>query len=143
MNPGDELPPLTPPPISVETLVRFAKASGDDNPIHLNHATAASRGYDGVIAHGMLSMAYLGRLVTGWAPQHRIRSLRARFVGPTPVGAMVTCTGRVRSVDEVDGEQRAKVVLTVTLADGTTTVRGEAIVATVSRQAARPAWRDS
>ncbi|WP_020657362.1 MaoC/PaaZ C-terminal domain-containing protein [Amycolatopsis benzoatilytica] len=126
---GDELPPLTAGPVDRELLARFAEASGDDNPIHLDPAAAAEAGHPDVIAHGMLSMAYLGRLVGEWVPQHRIRSLRARFVAPTPLGARPTCTGRVLSVSEEENGLLAKLSLTVKLADGTTTVRGEALVA--------------
>jgi acyl dehydratase len=126
---GDELPPLTLPSVTAQTLETFAVASGDDNPIHLDPLVAKEMGYGDVIAHGMLSMAYLARLVSKWVPQHDIRSLRTKFVGMTPVGAVPTCTGRVRSVELVHGELRARIILTVRLADGTTTTRGEAVVA--------------
>lgn len=129
---GTELPPLVVAPITRTTLAAFAEASGDDNPIHLDPAAAAAAGHEDVIAHGMLSMAYLARLVSGWVPQEDIRSLRVRFVATTPVGAEVTCTGKVTGVEEVGGEQRAKVALTAKLADGTTTVRGDAVVAVSS-----------
>jgi hypothetical protein len=72
----------------------------------------------------MLSMAYLGRLLTNWVPQERIRSFKARFVAITPLYARPTCTGRVVAIN--DG--LATLELAVTLADGTTTVRGEAVV---------------
>ena len=129
MTTTDTLPELTVPPISRETLASYASASGDDNPIHLDPHVAVAAGLDDVIAHGMLSMAYLARVVTTWMPQSRLRSLRARFVAPTPVGAQPTCTGRVSGVSDVDGEQLVRVVLTVRLSDGTTTVRGEALIA--------------
>lgn len=121
---GVELPPLRLPPITRTTLALFAGASGDHNPIHIDLDVARSAGLDDVFAHGMLSMAYLGRLLTGWVPQHRIRTYRVRFVAVTPVHAEPTCTGRVVSV--ADG--RATVALAVTLADGTTTLTGEAVI---------------
>src|SRR2546421_8947200 len=71
---GDELPPLTVEPISRTALALFAGASGDHNPIHIDVDVARSVGLDDVFAHGMLSMAYLGRLLTGWVPQERLRS---------------------------------------------------------------------
>jgi acyl dehydratase len=126
---GTELPPLTPPPISRTTLALFGPASGDLNPIHLDIDVARSAGLDDVFAHGMLSMAYLGRLLTGWVDQRRIRSFRVRFAAITPVHARPTCTGRVTAVDEVDGERRATLALAVTLADGTTTLTGSAVIA--------------
>lgn len=121
---GVGLPPLRLAPISRSTLALFAGASGDHNPIHIDLDVARSAGLDDVFAHGMLSMAYLGRLLTGWVPQHAIRSYRVRFAAITPVHGEPTCTGVVVSVD---GEL-ATVDLAVTLADGTTTLTGEAVV---------------
>ncbi|NIK61454.1 MaoC family dehydratase [Kribbella shirazensis] len=126
---GAELPPLAIEPISRTTLAVFAGASGDHNPIHIDIDFARAAGLDDVLAHGMLSMGYLGRLLTGWVPVDRIRSYRARFVAIMPVHATATCTGSVIRVDEVDGERRATLRLAVTLADGTVTLTGEAVVA--------------
>ncbi len=68
VNVGDELPELTTRPISRTTLALFAGASGDHNPIHIDTDFARKAGMDDVFAHGMLSMAYLGRLLTGLVP---------------------------------------------------------------------------
>ncbi len=121
---GTELAPLALAPISRTTLALFAGASGDTNPIHLDLDVARSAGLDDVFAHGMLSMAYLGRLLTSWFPQSRLRTFGVRFVAVTPVHAAPTCHGTVRSVE--DG--LATVDLTVRLADGTTTLTGTAVV---------------
>ncbi|WP_329240220.1 MaoC/PaaZ C-terminal domain-containing protein [Actinoallomurus sp. NBC_01490] len=122
---GTTLPPLELPPISRTTLALFAGASGDHNPIHVDIDNARSAGFDDVFAHGMLSMAYLGRLLTGWVAQDRIRSLSTRFASITPVGARPTCTGTVVAVDD----DTATLDLAVTLADGTTTLTGRAVIA--------------
>jgi acyl dehydratase len=121
---GAELPPLTLEPISRTTLALFAGASGDHNPIHIDLDVARSAGLDDVFAHGMLSMAYLGRLLTDWVPQQRLRSWRVRFAAITPVHGRPTCAGRVVSV--TDG--LATVELTVRLPDGTVTLTGDAVV---------------
>jgi acyl dehydratase len=121
---GDELPPLTVEPISRTTLALFAGASGDHNPIHIDVDVARSAGLDDVFAHGMLSMAYLGRLLTGWVPQERLRSVQVRFVAITPVHGQPTCTGTVVSITG----GLAKVKLAVTLADGTVTLTGDALI---------------
>lgn len=113
------------PPISRTTLALFAGASGDHNPIHIDIDVAHSGGLNDVIAHGMLSMAYLGRLLTNWVPQERIRSYRVRFAAATPPGGQPNCTGRV--IDISDGGL-ATVELVVALADGTVTLTGEAVV---------------
>jgi len=126
---GAELPPLVIDPISRTTLALFAGASGDHNPIHIDLDVARSAGLDDVFAHGMLSMAYLARLLTGIVPQERIRTFGVRFIAITPVHGRPTCTGTVTSIDEVDGERLATLALRVTLADGTTTLLGDATVA--------------
>jgi acyl dehydratase len=122
---GTELRPVACGPITRTTLALFAGASGDHNPIHVDLDVARSAGLDDVFAHGMLSMAYLGRAVTEWVPQHRVRSLAARFVSLTPVHARPTCSG---VVDTVEGDVAA-LALTVTLDDGTLTLTGTATVA--------------
>ncbi|WP_433662172.1 MaoC/PaaZ C-terminal domain-containing protein [Nocardia sp. CA-128927] len=126
---GTELPPLRITPISRTTLALFAGASGDHNPMHIDIDVAKSAGLDDVFAHGMLSMAYLGRLLTDWVAPQAIRSYRVRFAAITPVHAQPTATGRVVSIDTVDGERRATLDLAVTLADGTVTLTGDAVVA--------------
>jgi acyl dehydratase len=128
---GTELPALRIPPISRTTLALFAGASGDTNPIHLDHELAKSAGMDDVFAQGMLSMAYLARLLTDLAPQERIRSYGVRFAAITPVHGAPTCTAAVVALDEVNGERRATLELVATLADGTTTLTGAAVVALV------------
>lgn len=119
---GTELPPLLLPPISRSTLTVFACASGDTNAIHVDLDVARSAGFDDVFAHGMLSMAYLGRLLTAWVPQERILSIGVRFAAITPIHARPTCTGVVTHVSE----GIARVDLTVALADGTVTLSGHA-----------------
>ena len=121
---GQELPRLRVAPITRATLALFAGASGDVNPIHIDLDVARSAGLDDVFAHGMLSMAYLGRLLTDWVPQSRLRTWRVRFSAITPVHAEPVCSGVVTAVD--DGT--ATLDLTVRLSDGTVTLRGTAIV---------------
>ncbi|MFE6755707.1 MaoC/PaaZ C-terminal domain-containing protein [Streptomyces sp. NPDC057684] len=126
---GQEFDPLPIEPISRTTLALFAGGSGDHNPIHLDLDVVKSAGLDDVFAQGMLSMAYLGRLLTRLAPQPQLRRYGVRFVSITPVAARPVCRARVDSIDELHGERLATLDLTVTLADGTTTLRGHAVVA--------------
>lgn len=123
---GDRLPVTEVPAITREELREFAAASGDDNPVHLDDAAARQGGLDGVVTHGMLVMAHLGRLVTSWPAAGALRSFKARFTAPTPVGARVTCSGKVASVDVVAGTARVQV--TATRDDGVAVARGEAVV---------------
>lgn len=126
---GTTLPDLVPPPISRTTLALFAGGSGDHNPVHIDLDAARDAGMDDVFAHGMLSMAYLARMLTRWVSQDRIRTMHVRFTTITPVHAQPRCTGRVVAIDDYGGEQRATVELRVTLPDGTTTLLGDATVA--------------
>lgn len=123
---GMELPPLVLPAITRKTLALFAGASGDHQPTHIDIDAARAKGREDVIAHGMLMMAYLGRLLTDWLPQERIKAYRARFVAMTPVHAVPTCHGRVTAIEG----GLATIDLSISLADGTTVVRAEAVVDT-------------
>lgn len=121
--------PLAIEPISRTTLALFAGASGDHNPIHIDLDVARSAGLDDVFAHGMLSMAYLGRFLTDAFPQERLRSWKVRFASITPVHGKPTCTGTVVSIDDSTGERLATIDLQVALEDGTPTLLGQAVVA--------------
>jgi acyl dehydratase len=123
--PGTTLSPLKIPAITRTTLALFAGASGDHNPIHIDSDVARSAGLDDVFAHGMLSMAYLGRLLTDNFLQDRICAFRVRFTAVTPVHASPTCTATVVSVDN----GLATLELAVALEDGTITLSGTAVVA--------------
>lgn len=126
---GDALPTFTTEPISRHTLALYCGASGDHNPIHVDSDFAKSAGQADVFAHGMLSMAYLGRLLTNWAPQTALREWGVRFVALTSVHAQITCTGVVTEVFEQEGERRARITLSAQDQYGSTTLSGDAVVA--------------
>jgi acyl dehydratase len=126
---GDELAALIAAPISRHTLALYCGASGDHNPIHVDIDFARSAGMDDVFAHGMLSMAYLGRLLTNWVPQDRLRSYGVRFAAITHVGDAVRCSGKVVEKFEQDGERRIRVELTTASQDGEVKLRGDAVIA--------------
>lgn len=73
--------------INRELLVAYANASGDQNPIHQNEAFAQSVGLENVIAHGMLTMALVGRYVSEIAGSGAVKEFAARFVKPVVVPA--------------------------------------------------------
>jgi acyl dehydratase len=111
--PGDELPPLE-VRVRRADLVRYAGAALDFNPIHWNEKVAADVGLPGVIAHGMLTMALAGRLVTNWLDDPgAVVEYGARFIRPVVVpndadGALVELTGKVKEVRE-DGTARVDI----------------------------------
>ena len=96
-------------PITRADLVRYAEASGDDNPIHQDEEVARSVGLPGVIAHGMFTMALAARAVAAWFPGAEVVSLGCKFTSPVVVPA----EGAVEI--EVGGEAAE--------ADGLTTVK--------------------
>ncbi len=110
---GDELPELVKGPISEVQLVRYAGASGDFNPIHTVPRVAEEVGLDGVIAHGMLIMAFAGQMLTDWAGPGALRQFKVRFSGMTRPGETVVCRGRVTAVEEREGEGIVRGRLTV------------------------------
>lgn len=69
-------------------LKAYADASGDQNPIHQNEEFAVSVGLPNVIAHGMLTMALVGKYVTDWAGgSSKVTHFGARFIKPVIVPA--------------------------------------------------------
>src|SRR4051794_33305554 len=99
---GMELPLLEKPPVSKVQILRYAGASGDDNLIHTDVETARERGLDGVIAHGMLSMGFLGHYLTHLAGPGNTRMLRVRFAAMVRLGDVLTCNGVVTGVSPRD-----------------------------------------
>lgn len=97
---GTELPAQT-FPVTRATLVRYAGASGDFNPIHWNEKFAKEVGLPDVIAHGMFTMAEAIRVVTDWAGDPgAVVEYGCRFTRPVVVpndgqGAVIEVTGKV------------------------------------------------
>ena len=125
---GTVLPSLKMAPINRTVLGLFAAASGDHNPVHIDLDFARKSGMPDVFAHGMLSMAYLGRLLTLWVPQAQLRSFSARFVAITHLGNEVHCGGEVSAVEKIGGERCARVNLVAANQFGLRKIIGEAIV---------------
>jgi acyl dehydratase len=122
---GDALPALTLPPLNRLTLALYCGASGDHNPIHVDSDFAQAAGMPDVFAHGMLSAAWLARVLTDWVPQSAIRSLDVRFAAITQVGERITCTGRVSE----KRDRCARVQLQTANADGVIKLSAEALIA--------------
>ncbi|WP_293388946.1 MaoC family dehydratase [Nevskia sp.] len=126
---GDELPALKLPRVTRTTLALFAGASGDHNPVHIDLDFAKAAGMPDVFAHGMLPMAYLGRFLTNWAPQTQLRQYAVRFSAITPIGAKLTCGGKVVEKLERNGERVVKLEIGVVDDKGELKLSGDALVA--------------
>jgi acyl dehydratase len=98
-------------------LVRYAGASGDFNPIHWSDRFATKVGLPGVIAHGMFTMALVGRAVTAWAgAPDAVVEYAVRFSRPVPVpdtdeGTEVVVNGTVKGTTE-EGHTRLAITAT-------------------------------
>ena len=88
-QPSKSLPELVTSPITRDTLFRYAAASWDENPLHVDQSYARQAGHPDVFAHGMLSAAYLSRLLTDCLDQAAIDSIHLRFVAITRLGDAV------------------------------------------------------
>ncbi|HLM44173.1 MAG TPA: MaoC family dehydratase [Myxococcaceae bacterium] len=92
---GDELPALAKAPIDRVQLSRYAGASGDFNPVHVDELYAKSVGMPSVYAPGMLVMGMLGQLISDWARGGQLRRYHVRFIKMVWPGDTVVCKGRV------------------------------------------------
>lgn len=116
---GTELPART-FPVTRATLVRYAGASGDFNPIHWNERFAREVGLPDVIAHGMFTMAEAIRVVTDWAGDPgAVVEYGVRFTKPVVVpdddkGAQIEVSAKVGALLD---DRRVRVDLTV-MSDG-------------------------
>ena len=128
---GEEIPPVAFPVQRVD-LVRYAGASGDANVIHWNERVAKAVGLPNVIAHGMLTMAEAGRVVTDWAGdpgavvEYGVRFSRPVVVPDDDAGATLVVGGRVESLDEA--ARTATVVLTAKVGDDVVLQGARAVV---------------
>ncbi|MDF1872878.1 MaoC/PaaZ C-terminal domain-containing protein [Vannielia sp.] len=106
-------------PITRAQLRAFAEASGDRNPLHLDPAFAQAAGYKDVLAHGMLAMGALTRLVTDHAAASglTLKEINCRFADPMPLG----CTLTLKAEPAED-----HLTLTATTEAGSVVLRGRA-----------------
>ena len=119
-------------PLTRDSLVRYAGASGDFNPIHYRDDVALSVGLPGVLAHGMLTMGLAVQPVVDWVGDPgRIVDYQVRFTRPVvvdpEVGAVVDVTAKVGQLDEASAI--ARIDLTVKLGDDTVLGKAQVRVA--------------
>ncbi|MBI4337894.1 MAG: MaoC family dehydratase [Chloroflexi bacterium] len=128
---GAALGPLT-KHVTQEQVQRYAEASGDHNPIHLDAEFAARTPYGRRVAHGMLTLAFVSELLMqafgrAWAESGK---LRVRFKGAVVPGQRVTVSGRVRRVQAGPEGTTVECAVSVHADDGSEVLAGEAWVTT-------------
>lgn len=125
---GDTIGPVT-VPVTRETLVAYADASLDQNPIHQDEEFAKGVGLPDVIAHGMWTMGAASSVVADWAGDAgRVEQFRTRFTNMVVVprvGAEVEVSGVVKSIDD---EGRATIDVSATAAGAKVLGRCTAVV---------------
>jgi acyl dehydratase len=118
-------------PLTRDSLVRYAGASGDFNPIHYRDDVAASVGLPGVLAHGMLTMGIAVQPVVEWAGDPaRVVDYQVRFTRPVVVdadsGAEVAVTAKIGQLDAETST--ARIDLTATFDGATVLGKAQALV---------------
>lgn len=122
-----ELEPLVKPAITKMQLVMYAGASGDFNMIHTDEETARSVGLERSIAHGMLSMGFLGQYAGELiGDQGFVQRLKVRFSGMVFPGDVLTCRGKVVAKDEA--ARTVKLAIAAEREAGTALTSGDAVL---------------
>ncbi len=122
---GDELPALAKAPIDRVQLARYAGASGDFNPVHVDEVYARGIGMPSVYAPGMLVMGFLGQLVSDWARGAQLRRYSVRFIKMVWPGDTVVCKGRVTDRNGDDGRYFAEIELWAENQKGELVMKGQ------------------
>ncbi len=128
---GTPLPELT-LDITQERLNAYCAASGDHNPLHWDAEFAAATQFGGIIAHGMLTLALVSRMMAAAYGRAWLESgsLRTRFKGAAYLGDRVVSRGRVTKEEDRDGRRLVTCAVAVVnsetdeeLVTGTATVK--------------------
>jgi acyl dehydratase len=126
---GDAIPKLVKSPLSHLQLVRYAGASGDFNPLHTDPKIGELIGVGGIIGHGMLTMGFVGQLLSDYVGPTVLRKFGVRFKGMTHLDDVITCTGTITEKYEADGEARIAGKVQATDQNGEVKVAGTFVAA--------------
>jgi 3-hydroxybutyryl-CoA dehydratase len=129
MREGDALP-LIEKSITQEQVERYAKASGDYNPIHIDVEFAAESQFGRRIAHGMMIAASISEMMTAAFKEDWLRGgrLKIRFRAPVYPGETITTFGQVKSIRQRDEVRETTCSVGVRKQNGETAIIGDAIV---------------
>jgi len=125
---GENLPDLIVGPISRTNLALYAGASGDHNPLHIDTDYANRIGLPDVIAHGMLIMGYLGRVLTNNMNQNQILEYGVQFSSITNIGDVLCCSGIVKEISRNKSNKILKLELNVKDQDNDTKLKGYSLI---------------
>tara|TARA_B100000131_G_scaffold220846_1_gene212316 strand:- start:1186 stop:1605 length:420 start_codon:yes stop_codon:yes gene_type:complete len=125
---GENLPDLIVGPISRTNLALYAGASGDHNPLHIDTDYANRIGLPDVIAHGMLIMGYLGRVLTNNMNQNQILEYGVQFSSITNIGDILCCSGIVKEISGDKSNKILKLELNVKDQNNDTKLKGYSLI---------------
>lgn len=129
MNIGDQLPSVE-RMIDQDRIERYARASGDFNPVHIDHEFAKRSQFGRTIAHGMLIAASISEVMTTAFKRDWLRSgrLKLRFRAPVFPGDTIVARCEIKDIREVDGRHEAICTVDVRKRGGELVISGEASV---------------
>ncbi|MFO1117371.1 MAG: MaoC family dehydratase [Beijerinckiaceae bacterium] len=107
--PGERLPEQRVGPFDAAAVAAYARASGDDNPIHTEPTVARAAGFDAPPVHGMRLMAAIEPALAAWRPDLRLSRLSGTFAVPLLVGEAATFSGRVLKSDDASAFLRVTI----------------------------------
>ena len=126
MQKGDSLP-LVEKVVDQARIEDYAHASGDFNPIHIDHEFASRSQFGGTIAHGMMVAAIISEIMTDAFGSHwpMTGKMKIRFRSPVKPGQAVTATGSVQRVTPAGASNRIVCAVSVTKDDGEVAISGQ------------------
>ncbi len=126
---GQNIKEIKKGPLSADLLKLYGSSALDPNPIHLDPEFAKAAGYPSVIAHGMLSMAFLAEAIRTNFPieEYTVEKFSSRFRKVTFPGDVLTTKGRIK---KTEGDS-LHVSLSIENQAGETTTQGEALIRSV------------
>jgi acyl dehydratase len=133
VTPGMELEDTVFGPLHRDDFVRYAEASGDNNPIHQDEEYARANGAPTIFAMGMLPAGFLAHAVSDWfgSPEH-LRRYKVRFTTRVWTGDEVVCSGKVVSIEDgivkvvLEAKRRGAQIEGIDLPEEETAIIGEA-----------------
>lgn len=106
---GEQVAPITKPAVTRVQIAKFAGASQDWSPLHLDDDFAKGAGYGGVFAHGAIALSFATEAVSRWLENGRVLAVTGKFRKLVWPGDMLRMTGMVADRYESNGEARIDV----------------------------------
>lgn len=132
MQVGDNIPTVE-RTITQSCIEKYAEASGDFNPIHVDRDFASTSRFGRTIAHGMMIAAIISESMGIAFQKHWAETgkLKIRFKAPVFANEIVTAIGQVKSISKINGTNEVVCSVTVHKHSGETVITGETTVSLI------------